>query len=157
MKVKLLIASALASTAIAVPIAQAGGGAVSSLGYEPAGGPGAAGPVLPAGYEGRELVGGPGAGGPVLRDWPSTYLGYEPAGGPGAAGPVLPAGYDGRELVGGPGGAGPVVAFDTQATADGFDWADALVGGAFAAGIALLTAGAALIARRRRVLAHLHL
>lgn len=87
---------------------------------------------------------------------PQSYIGHP--GGPGAAGPVLPE-YNGtyldRELVGGPGGAGPVLAVSRTATSDSFDWADAVIGGGFVAGIALFVAGAALMVRRRRTMAEL--
>jgi hypothetical protein len=95
---------------------------------------------------------------PVARAGNSdSYIGHP--GGPGAAGPVLPE-YNGvplnRDLIGGPGGAGPVVSLAGQSTSDGFDWAAAAVGGGFVAGIAILVAAAAMLARGRRVPAHLH-
>ena len=132
MKLRSLITLGLTLTAIAVPTAIAGP-LDSYIGHQ--GGPGAAGPVLAASNGTfRAVAGGPGAAGPVLAEPnPSnSYLGHE--GGPGAAGPILTE----RSVAG-----------------NGFDFADAAVGGAFVAGIALL-AGAALMARRRRELAQLH-
>jgi hypothetical protein len=95
---------------------------------------------------------------PVARAGGSdSYIGHP--GGPGAAGPILPE-YDGvplnRELIGGPGGAGPVLSVPARTTGDGFDWAAAAVGGGFVAGIAILVAASALLARGRRQPAHLH-
>ena len=43
----------------------------------------------------------------------------------------------------------------TPATGDGFDWAAAAVGGGFVAGIAILVAAAAMLARGRKEPAHL--
>jgi hypothetical protein len=87
---------------------------------------------------------------------PDSYIGHP--GGPGAAGPVLPE-YNGvplnRDLIGGPGGAGPVMNVATPARGDGFDWAAAAVGGGFVAGIAILVATAAMLARGRKEPAHL--
>src|SRR6266498_4153538 len=123
MKLRSLITLGLTLTAIAVPTAIAGP-LDSYIGHQ--GGPGAAGPVLAASNRTfRAVAGGPGAAGPVLAEPnPSnSYLGHE--GGPGAAGPILTE----RSVAG-----------------NGFDFADAAVGGAFVAGIALL-AGAALMAR----------
>lgn len=86
-----------------------------------------------------------------------SYIGHP--GGPGAAGPVMPE-YNGvalnRELIGGPGGAGPVLSVPARSKGEGFDWADAAVGGGFVAGIALLAAAAAMLVRGRREPAHLH-
>jgi hypothetical protein len=95
---------------------------------------------------------------PVARAGNSdSYIGHP--GGPGAAGPVLPE-YNGvplnRDLIGGPGGAGPVLSVPARSTAEGFDWAAAAVGGGFVAGIAILVAAAAMLARGRREPAHLH-
>ncbi len=130
MKVKTFICSGLAALALAAPAAQAG--------------------TSPSDYLGHEY-GGPGGAGIVL---PSDYLGH-PLGGPGGAGVVLPSDYLGHPL-GGPGGGGPIVATTAVPAVDGFDWPDALIGGGFVGGLALFAAGAAMIARRRRVspLAH---
>ena len=94
---------------------------------------------------------------PIARAGSSdSYIGHP--GGPGAAGPVLPE-YNGvplnRDFIGGPGGAGPVVKVATPVTGDGFDWAAAAVGGGFVAGIAILVAAAAMLARGRKEPAHL--
>jgi hypothetical protein len=99
--------------------------------------------------------GGPGAGGPVLA---TDYLGYEPAGGPGAGGPALQ-----QRLQVGEGfslGIPPEYLADTEVVATartgGFDWADASIGAAFAAGVSIFAAGAWLIVRRRHALVQLH-
>jgi hypothetical protein len=88
---------------------------------------------------------------------PDSYIGHP--GGPGAAGPVLPE-YNGvplnRDLIGGPSGAGPVLRAPVRSTGDSFDWAAASVGGGFVAGIAILVAAAAMLARGRKEPAHLH-
>jgi hypothetical protein len=94
---------------------------------------------------------------PVARAGnPDSYIGHP--GGPGAAGPVLPE-YNGvplnRDFIGGPGGAGPVMQVATPAAADGFDWAAAAVGGGFVAGVAILVAAAAMLARGRKEPMHL--
>ena len=94
---------------------------------------------------------------PVARAGSSdSYIGHP--GGPGAAGPVMPE-YNGvalnRDFIGGPGGAGPIVRVATPATDSGFDWAAAAVGGGFVAGLAILVAAAAMLARARKEPAHL--
>ena len=95
---------------------------------------------------------------PVARAGNSDgYIGHP--GGPGAAGPVLPE-YNGvplnRDFIGGPDGAGSVVKVANPTTGDGFDWVAAALGGGFVAGIAILVAAAAMLARGRREPAHLH-
>jgi len=153
MKLRSLITLGLTLTAIAVPTAIAGP-LDSYIGNQ--GGRGAAVPVLAASNGTfRAVAGGPGAAGPVLAASNRTFRAV--AGGPGAAGPVLAEpnpsnSYLGHE--GGPGAAGPILT-ERSVAGNGFDFADAAVGGAFVAGIALL-AGAALMARRRRELAQLH-
>lgn len=135
MKLRSLITSGLVVAAIAVPAAAAGSDD-SYIGHP--GGPGGAGPVL------------------VQQDPSDSYIGHP--GGPGAAGPVLvqqdaSGSYIGHP--GGPGAAGPLVPVGAAPTAGGFDWADGAVGAGFMAGIGLLAAGAALMLRRRGMLAHL--
>ena len=85
MKLRWIITLGLAIAAIAVPAAQAGG-SDSYIGH--AGGPGAAGPVLPEYHRvplSRQLIGGPGGAGPVLSvparsagesfDWAAAAVG----------------------------------------------------------------------------------
>jgi hypothetical protein len=76
-------------------------------------------------------------------------------GGPGGGGPILPSDYLGHEL-GGPGGVGVVDTGSPMAanSVNRFDWADAGVGAAFVAGIALLIAAGLLAWSKRRPLAH---
>jgi hypothetical protein len=82
-----------------------------------------------------------------------SYIGHP--GGPGGVGPVPMLNSSGSYIghPGGPGGVGPVLADSTRSMGDGFDWADAVIGGGFVAGIALAGIGVALMMRRRRPLA----
>ena len=100
--------------------------------------------------------GGPGGVGlvPAALTSSGSYIGHP--GGPGGVG-LVPAAlsssgsYIGH--VGGPGGVGLVSTAASPSATGGFDWADAAIGGGFVAGLGILGAGAALMLRRRGVLA----
>ena len=141
------IVLALAAAAIAAPIAQgADDGTLLSKAARSA--------VTASLPSSARYIGGPGFELPTSSvGLPSSgsYIGHP--GGPSGVGlvQVLPSAGSYIGHPGGPAGVGPVLSPVAQPQS-GFDWADAGVGGGFVAGLVLLTAGAAVMVRRRGVL-----